>query len=63
MAYTAGLHPHDDVIGAGLGNDDIYGLNFRALRAGNNSFYSHVHNHTYIFNMAAVMKMVARKLQ
>ena len=52
VAYTAGLDAHDDVVRAGVGDNDVDGFDFRALGAGNNSFYSHAPERT-IFSKPA----------
>ena len=63
VAYTAGLYAHDDVIRAGVGDNDIDGFDFRALGTGNNSFYSHAPERTDIFKIGALMKIFFRSGQ
>ena len=57
VAYAAGLHAHDDVIRAGVGDNNIDGFDFRALGTGNNSFYSHAPERTDIFKIGTLMKI------
>ena len=58
VAYAAGLDAHDDVVRAGVGDNDVDGFDFRALGAGNNSFYSHAPKRTYIFKTGALLKIL-----
>ena len=52
VAHTAGLNAHDDVVRAGIRNDNVDGFDFRALGTGDNSFYSHAPERT-IFSKSA----------
>ena len=63
VAHTAGLNAHDDVVRAGIRNDNVDGFDFRALGAGNNSFYSHAPKRTDIFKIGALLKILFKSGQ
>ena len=56
VAHTAGLDAHDDIVRAGVRNDNVDGFDFRTLGTGDNSFYSHAPERTDIFKTGALLK-------